>query len=110
MNWNELSNPAIVKHIGLFIKHHRINQNLTQAQLAERAGLNRWTVIQMENGESVTLLSLIQLMRALSVLEAWDNFQVNEEISPIEYAKLKKKERKRVRTTPLSKNEEDLGW
>jgi transcriptional regulator with XRE-family HTH domain len=43
----------IVEAIGAFLKHKRLNQNKTQAQIAEDAGLNRWTLSQIENGEAI---------------------------------------------------------
>lgn len=112
INWVQMTDGAIIKQIGVFIKQTRIKKNITQKQLAEHSGLNRWTISQIENGESVTLTSLIQLLRALDVLFALDGFNVQEEISPLAYAKLKKKQQKeRVRNKSTKKEEkDDLGW
>ena len=109
--WNQLSDAVIVRQIGQFIRHTRQQQQKTQAQLAETAGLNRWTIHQVEKGESVTLSSLIQVLRALDSLHVLNNFEVTDEISPIEYAKLKKKQQQRVRSSSaVSEPKEDLGW
>lgn len=107
-----MSDGAIVAHIGSFIKHTRITQNKTQAQLAEMAGLNRWTLSQIEKGESISLSSLIQLLRALDCLYVLDVFDFTEEISPLAYAKLKKQQvKQRVRNkTSIDKDKTDLGW
>lgn len=111
MDWIKMSDIAIVEQLGKFIKHTRIQQNITQAQLAEMAGLNRWTIGQIENGESITLTSLIQILRALDVLYVLDDFEVIDEIDPIEYAKLQEKKRKRARTKRVdNKRNEGLGW
>ena len=107
----QMSDVAIVKHLGNFLKQVRIQQNKTQAQLAEDAGLNRWTISQIENGESITLMSLIQILRALDSLYVLDTFEISNEISPLEYAKLKKNQRERVRNKfnkPTKSG--DLGW
>ena len=111
-DWVQMTDGAIVAQIGRFIKHTRLNKNKTQKQLAAASGLNRWTISQIENGESVTLTSLIQLLRALDVLYVLDNFEVNEAISPLAYAKLKKEQRERAssKTTKATKKEDDLGW
>ena len=85
--WIAMSDRNIVNTIGSFIKNERLKRNKTQAQLAEEAGINRWTISQIENGEAITLLSLIQIMRALNVLELLDIFSIKQEISPIELAK-----------------------
>ena len=111
MDWVQMSDMAIVKQIGSFIRHVRLQQNKTQAQLAEIAGLNRWTISQIENGESVTLMSLIQILRSLDSLYALNAFEVSDEISPLEYAKLKKQQKKRVRNKPTKlPDKDDLGW
>ena len=112
INYIQMSDGAIVTQIGSFIKHTRVKQNKTQAQLAEMSGLNRWTISQIENGESITLSSLIQILRALDCLYILEAFNYSEEISPLEYAKLKKqKTKQRVRNKTKDKtNKDDLGW
>lgn len=92
-----MSDRSIIGAIGAYIKHQRLEQNITQAQLAHEAGINRWTISQIENGESVTLNSLIQILRVLDLLHLLGIFTIEERISPIEYAKLKAKKRKRAR-------------
>ena len=110
-NWVQMSDAAIIHKIGSFIKHTRTQINKTQAQLAEMAGLNRWTISQIENGESITLSSLIQVLRALDCLYVLNDFEVTEIISPLEYAKLKKSKKERVRNKTTKKdNKDDLGW
>ena len=111
-NYIQMSDGAIVAHMGRFIKHTRAKQNKTQAQLAEMAGLNRWTLSQIENGESITLSSLIQILRALDCLHVLNTFDYTDEISPIAYAKLKlEQSKKRVRNKAQDKNDkDDLGW
>jgi len=108
----QMTDVAIVEQIGRFIKHTRLNKNKTQTQLAKESGLNRSTISQIENGESVTLTSLIQLLRALDVLYVLDQFEVNEDISPLAYAKLKKEQRERAsgNKNKTTNKEDDLGW
>ena len=112
MNWVEMTDMAIVGQIGRFINHTRLNLNRTQEQLAKDAGLNRWTISQIENGESINLTSLIQLLRALNALYVFDTFKVTDEISPLAYAKLKKEKRERARskTQKLNNKKEDSEW
>ena len=92
-----MSDSAIVSQIGAFIKNERLNSNRTQAQLAKEAGINKWTLGQIENGEAITLLSLI--LRALGVLPLLDIFSIKQEISPIELAKKAQQKRQRARNT-----------
>ncbi len=112
IHYTQMSDGAIVKHIGTFVKHTRVKQNKTQAQLADISGLNRWTISKIENGESITLSSFIQILRALDCLYILETFTYTEEISPLEYAKLKKQQiKKRVRNSAKNKNDKnELGW
>jgi transcriptional regulator with XRE-family HTH domain len=111
IDWVQMSDVAIVKQIGSYIKQMRLQQNKTQAQLADMAGLNRWTISQIENGESITLTSFIQILRALDSLFVLNVFEVPDEISPLEYAKLKKHKKERVRNKPTNKPDKDnLRW
>nr|WP_299383845.1 helix-turn-helix transcriptional regulator [Allomuricauda sp.] len=111
IDWAHMSDAAIVEQLGRYIRQIRLQQNTSQAQLANKAGLNRWTIIKIENGEPVTLMSLIQILRALNSLYVLNTFQVSEEISPLAYAKLKKQQRQRASGKSSPKpNKEDLGW
>jgi len=110
-NWSHKTDSDIVKQIGEFIKHTRLQQNKSQAELAKAAGLNRWTVSQIETGDSITLTSLIQILRALECLYVLKEFEFSEEISPLEYAKLKKQQKERVRKNTSKKDDKNyLGW
>lgn len=111
INWAQMSDAAIIRQIGAYIKHERQQQHRTQAQLSESAGLNRWTISQIENGESISLTSLLQILRALDRLAVLDNFGYSDEISPLAYAKLKKQQRQRVRNKPSQEpDKEDSEW
>lgn len=91
-----MSDGAIMKFLGEFVRHHRLEQNKTQAQLANEAGINRATLSLIENGESSNLLTFIQLLRALKLLDVLNIFEVQEQISPIQLAKLQQAKRKRA--------------
>jgi len=110
-DWVAMSDKAIIGAIGAYIRHQRLEQNKTQAQVAKEAGINRWTLSQIENGESITLATLIQILRVLDLIHLLSIFTIKEIISPIEYAKLKKKKKRRAR--PKIKRTDsngDLGW
>lgn len=111
-NWVEMSDSGIISAIGSFIRHTRLDQNKTQEQLASAAGLSRTTIVQIENGESITLLSLIQVLRALDQLHIFKVFEFTEELSPLEYAKLKRSRRERARSKKEQSNRkpEDTEW
>ncbi len=95
-NWVAMSDTAIVAVIGNYIKEQRLLQNKSQVKLAEEAGVNRWTIGQVENGEAITMLSLIQILRALDLLYIFDVFKIEQQVSPIALAKLAKQKRQRA--------------
>ena len=106
-----MSDSSVIKKIGEFIRQKRLSMNKTQSQLANEAGINRWTVSQIENGQSVTLMSLIQILRVLDAFYVLDGFHFEEKISPIAYAKLNEKKRKRARPNNKAAEEnKNLGW
>jgi transcriptional regulator with XRE-family HTH domain len=100
MDYNQLSDMAILQRIGAFVKHHRMDQNKSQDQLATAAGISRSTLSLLERGEKVNLITLIQVLRVLDQLAWLASFEVKQTISPIEYLKAQKKhERQRIRNS-----------
>ncbi len=110
-NWVSMTDSALISVIGSYIKHRRLEQDKTQEQTAHEAGVNRSTLVQIENGESITLSSLIQILRALDLLHLMDNFIIEDKISPIQYAKLQERRRKRASSTKsVIEPDKDLEW
>ncbi len=95
--WAAMSDRAIAGEIGVYIKEKRLSLNQTQAQIAAKAGISRWTLSQLENGEPGTVLSLIQVLRAMDLLHILDIFQIEQVIRPIELAKMERRKRQRAR-------------
>lgn len=104
-NWYSLSDKAIIETIGSFIKETRLSQNKNQQQLADAAGINRSTLSQVENGKEGTIMTLIQILRALQQLQVLEHFQIETKISPIQLAKIQEKgRRERARNQGNSEN------
>ena len=96
-NWDSMSDKALAEHIGAFISHHRLTQNKTQDILANAAGISRSTLSLLERGETVTLTTLIQTLRALDQLHVMEVFSVKQTVSPLALAKIEKEKRQRAR-------------
>lgn len=109
-DWSLMSDSALIATIGNFVKKQRINQNRTQHDIAKDAGISRSTLSLLERGEKISLSSLIRVLRILDLLYVMDAFFISDEISPVEYAKLKKKEKKRVRKKKNMQTREDSKW
>ena len=69
------------RRIGEDLATWRRLRRLTAAQVADRAGISRYTVMRLENGEGATMENLLRVARALGVLdqlvEAVDPFQTD---------------------------------
>ena len=93
-----MTDKALAAYIGAFVKHHRLEQNKTQDLLANEAGISRSTLSLLERGETVTLSTLIQVLRVLDQLSIMNSFIVQKQVSPLMLAKIEQKARIRART------------
>lgn len=97
-NWNAMSDQSLSDTIGAYIKHHRMEQNKTQEELAHAAGISRSTLSLLERGGIVTLNTFIQVLRVLDLLSIMDLFKVDKTPSPLALAKMEQERRQRVRS------------
>lgn len=105
-NWHSMSDNALEKRIGNYIKHHRLKQNRTQNNLANEAGISRSTLSLLERGQSTTLPTLIRVLRVLDLLHVMEVFNVQIRISPLKLAKLEQAKRQRASEQKGSKQNE----
>ena len=106
------ANDAIMRQIGSKLKELRIEKNMKQAELADASGVSVFTISSVENGKTTSLLTIVQLLRALEHLDYLNSFFQEETISPIAYAKLLKNNKKkiRVKTSNTEINKGDSEW
>ena len=103
--WHAMSDPALLELLGKFIQQTRLQQNKTQQEVATAAGINRSTMVQIENGGGGTLLSFIQILRALEQLQLFQHFEIKQQqLSPLQLAKLEQNERQRASSTKETPN------
>jgi transcriptional regulator with XRE-family HTH domain len=91
----------VLSGLGDRLARHRLDRNLTQAQLAHEAGVSKRTVIRLENGESSQLTNLIRVLRALGLLANLDVLVPAPLVSPLLQLKSRPKERRRA--SPVAK-------
>jgi transcriptional regulator with XRE-family HTH domain len=91
--------PELEAEIGRRLEAARLEQNISQAQLAAEAGVSRRTITRLENGGGVSVETLIRLMRALGIASRLETLLPEPGIRPIDRVRLKGKERKRARRT-----------
>lgn len=91
------ADAAILAILGRRLERHRIAADLTQAALAERAGVSKRTLERIEAGLGSELASLLRVLRALDLLGGVDALIPDLPASPLEELKRKGRERRRVR-------------
>ena len=87
---------ALQQDLGARLQAHRLNQNLSQAELAATTGLARKTITNLETGHGGTLLTLIAVLRGLGLLAQLEAFIPAPGPSPIQLVKLAGKQRRRA--------------
>ena len=95
----EATDEAVLREIGGRLSRLRLERNLTQAQLAEQAGVSKRTVERLESGSVSTQLSgLLRVCRALGVAERFDQLVPEAVASPIQQLKMHARRRRRAST------------
>ena len=88
---------AILSEIGHRLASLRLSENLTQAALAEKAGVGVRTVQRLETGEAATQLSgFIRVCRALGLADRLDGFIPEASTSPMAMLERGKSGRRRA--------------
>jgi transcriptional regulator with XRE-family HTH domain len=93
---SELTDAAVLEEIGARLERRRIDANLTQAQLAEEAGISKRTVERIEAGQSTDFVMLLRVLRVLKLLEGLDLSIPDAPQSPLVLLKGRGRARKRV--------------
>ncbi len=91
-----LSDDAILAELGMRIAHHRLNLQLTQAELAEQAGVAKRTVERIEAGASAQMSSMIRVFRVLELLPGLERMLPEVGPGPMDLLKRKGKARRRA--------------
>ena len=91
------TDDEILRELGSRLRTFRLQMNLTQAELATRAGVSRTTVRDAELGKDSQLSTLVKLLRALGRLGDLDALLPAPSVSPIQLVKRQRKPRQRAR-------------
>ena len=67
--WTELSDPAILQKMGRRIRDYRMRMEMTQSELAEKSGVSMGTIVRVEQGNPISTLLLISILRTMGLLE-----------------------------------------
>ena len=91
-----LADDAILTEIGERIAHRRLGLQLTQAEVAEQAGVAKRTVERIEAGASAQMSSMIRILRVLDLLPGLDRTIPEAGPRPMDLLRKKGKVRQRA--------------
>ena len=86
----------ILAELGSRLRAYRLQRNLLVAEVAQRAGINRNTVLNAEAGKNPRLGTVVKLLRVYGRLEALDAFLPAPGVSPLQLVKDKGRVRGRA--------------
>lgn len=95
--WTELSDPAILQKMGRRIRDYRMRMEMTQSELAEKSGVSMGTIVRVEQGNPISTLLLISILRTMGLLENLEVLLPELSISPLQMRKLQGKKVQRIR-------------
>ena len=93
---NQTTGELLIE-VGIRLRAYRLQQNLTVAEVAERAGVNRNTVLNAEAGRNPRLETVLRLLRVYGRVESLDAFLPQPTLSPLQLVKSKGRLRQRAR-------------
>lgn len=92
----DLTDETVLRELGTRLARLRLDAGLTQATLAEQAGISKRTLERLEAGHPGGLVAIIRLLRVLRHAEGLEGLVAALPISPMALLKSRGKVRKRA--------------
>jgi transcriptional regulator with XRE-family HTH domain len=92
----QMGDGAVLREFGDRLARRRLSRDLTQQQLADRAGVGRRAVQRLEGGQPVTTVALVRILRELEELDALDSAFPEPGPSPLEALRRQGRQRRRA--------------
>lgn len=77
-----MNDEEILKKIGAKLKEIRVERNMKQKELSERSGLSMFSISQIETGHNTSILSLVQILKALDRMDMIGPLLKDKEVDP----------------------------
>lgn len=90
------SDQELLRQLGIHLAAARLDRNLTQQDVAERAGIGKRTIERIEQGESTTTLNLVRVLRALDRLSVLAALAPDPGPSPLAQLRAERSVRRRA--------------
>jgi len=105
-----LTDEAILAELGKRLAQRRLELELTQADLADQAGISKRTVERIEAGATTQLATLIRILRVLDLLDGVETLIPETGPRPMDLLKLKGKQRQRAPRKKKDASDEPWNW
>jgi transcriptional regulator with XRE-family HTH domain len=93
----QLTDESVLEELGARLTSARLGRNLTQAALAEQAGVSKRTLERLESGAVATQLSsFLRVCRVLGLVEQFESLVPAASASPMEQLKRQGGKRRRA--------------
>ena len=87
----------IIESLGVRLEAYRISRGIKQADLAEKAGISRSTLMRLEAGTSGTIDTLVRVLQALGLSDRLSDLVPDAALSPLDPMSETGQRRQRVR-------------
>lgn len=109
INFHSASSEQIIASLGQTLNGIRLSQNISQANLANKAGVSRSTLTRLADGKPISLDSFIRVMQALKLTDQLAALLPDPSIRPVDRVRLDGSERQRAtnKSSELSETHTD---
>ncbi|WP_295547347.1 helix-turn-helix transcriptional regulator [uncultured Stenotrophomonas sp.] len=95
MNVGPIQSPEeITEALGRRLRSKRLLANISQAALADKAGISRRALVQLEGGHGSTVHTLVCVLKALGLEEQLSAIAMSPTVSPMAMLKTKRLRRR----------------
>jgi putative transcriptional regulator len=106
-----MTDATVIREIGARLARYRLDRNMSQASLAEEAGLGLRTLQRLEGGaKGVHFAAFLRVCRVLGFLEHIDVMVPEAQPSPMQIIEFGENLRKRARKPKAPKKKKPWSW
>lgn len=106
----QMAPQSVVEELTGRLARFRIESRITQAQLAEQAGVSKRTIERIENGCDTQLTTLIRLLQALGLADRLNQLVPEPSASPMDMLRGETAPPKRARRKKAAKTDKRWKW
>ncbi|MHB1109022.1 MAG: helix-turn-helix domain-containing protein [Devosia sp.] len=110
MDLGSANSRQVIAELGRRIEKIRLSRNITQAQLAQSAGLSNRTVSRLEQGDAPSMDTFVRVMLALGLASHMEVLLPDPDVRPVERMRLKGHERLRARPEKRAVARQPFRW